>query len=131
LGFKCRFDGGDAYDKEATRLERLIIPVCPEQLGGLPTPRAKAEIAKGSGRDVLNGEANVIDSLGTDITEKFIQGAKEVLLSARLVGAKEAMLKENSPSCGVSTIKRGGLKIDGPGVTTALLIKEGIKVKGR
>jgi uncharacterized protein YbbK (DUF523 family) len=131
LGVKCRFDGADSYNKSVAEESGLFIPVCPEQLGGLPTPRAKAEITTGTGTDVIEGRSFVKDSEGADITERFLAGAKEVLKIARLVGAREAILKEKSPSCGVGCIKRGEELIEGPGVTTALLKREGIIVEGR
>jgi uncharacterized protein YbbK (DUF523 family) len=130
LGVKCRYDGTDAYHKELAKESALFIPVCPEQLAGLPTPRARAEITKGTGKDVLQGLGKVKDCEGLDISKNFIQGAKEVLRIARLTGAKRAILKEKSPSCGVEFIKRGNESKEGPGVTTALLIEKGIDVRG-
>lgn len=135
LGIKCRFDGASALDdklaEELSTKHTAFIPVCPEQLGGLPTPRPRAGITTGTGADVLNGQSPVIDSRDADVTENFIEGAKETLKIARLMGAKKAILKEGSPSCGLKFIKRAGEERPGPGVTAALLIKENIKVEGR
>lgn len=131
LGLKTRHDGKDAFSKEAAeRTGLLMIPVCPEQLAGLPTPRARAEITGGGGAEVLDGKARVLDSGGADITERFIAGAEEVLKIARLTRAKKALLKEKSPSCGVTFIKRENKTIEGTGVLTALLKREGIEVEG-
>jgi uncharacterized protein YbbK (DUF523 family) len=98
-----------------------LIPICPEQLGGLPTPREPAEI---------RGE-RVVTRSGKDVTENFKRGAKEVLKIAKLYGIKEAIMKQRSPSCGCGEIYDGtfsGKTIKGDGVTTTLLKKNGIKV---
>ncbi|MBI5588530.1 MAG: DUF523 domain-containing protein [Deltaproteobacteria bacterium] len=132
VGLKTRYDGEDALSGPAlSALKGTVpVPVCPEQLGGLSTPRPGCEITAGSGRDVLTGSSRVMDENGRDVTGNLLKGADEVLRIARLAGAKEAFLKENSPSCGVGSIKRGGTAIDGSGVTAALLEKSGIKVRG-
>jgi uncharacterized protein YbbK (DUF523 family) len=132
LGLRTRYDGKDAFSMEAlTLLEgRVAVPVCPEQLGGLPTPRTRAAITSGNGLDVLDGTAEVINETGADVTVKFIKGAMDTLQIARLCGAQEAYLKEKSPSCGTSLICRGGACVNGMGVTAVLLMKEGIAVKG-
>ncbi len=132
LGLRTRYDGGDAFSMEAAALleGRIVVPVCPEQLGGLPTPRPRAEITGGGGEDVLEGAAWVLDEHGVDVTMKFMKGAMDVLQIARLSGAREAYLKEKSPSCASSVICRGGACVKGMGVTAALLEREGITVKG-
>jgi len=132
LGLKTRYDGTDALDKDALSLlkGRLVVPVCPEQLGGLPTPRPRAEITTGGGLDVIESRARVFAETGVDVTEEFLKGAAATLRIARLTGAREACLKEKSPSCGSSVICRGSERVQGMGVTAALLIKEGIIVKG-
>jgi len=132
LGLRTRYDGNDAFSMEAAALleGRVAVPVCPEQLGGLPTPRAKAAITSGNGMAVLDGTADVLDETGEDVTVKFVKGAMDTLQIARLCGAEEAFLKEKSPSCGVSLICRAGACVNGMGVTAALLMKEGITVKG-
>jgi len=110
--------------------ERLV-PVCPEQLGGLPTPREPAWIVGGDGSDVLKGGAKVISRSGGDVTENFRRGAEEALRIAKLFGAREAILKARSPSCGCGKIREpfsfDKLK-EGDGVTAALLKKNGIRV---
>lgn len=132
LGIQTRHDGGHARCEEALRrlAGRVAIPVCPEQLGGLPTPRPRASIQSGSGADVLAGRSHVTDSNGEDVTSRFIAGAQAVLQIARLTGATEAFLKEKSPSCGVTSIKRDDEVINGSGVTATMLKEAGIKVVG-
>ena len=132
LGVKCRYDGKDALSLEVDTLlkDATPIPVCPEELGGLPTPRKKAEIVGGSGQDVLEATAKVIDEEGTDVTAEFLKGAKEVLKIAQAHNATLALLKEGSPSCDVNIISRDGVTVEGVGVTTAILKGSGIKVVG-
>lgn len=130
LGLSTRHDGGHARDEAVLKKAALAIPVCPEQLGGFCTPRPQAEIRGGSGRNVLDGHASVVDGKGRDVTEGFLRGARETLLVARITGAKAAFLKEKSPSCGVKMIYRGGRLASGPGVTAALLEREGIRIEG-
>ncbi len=121
LGAPCRYDGRDkANPSLKTLLEgRIPVPVCPEQLGGLPTPRPPAGLVGGDGFDVLNGTAKVIDDRGRDVTEQFKQGARAALLLARSSGARSCILKARSPSCGVRGLT---------GVTAALCILEGLEV---
>jgi len=122
-GFNCRFDRTNRLNEYVKKLiERgEAIPVCPEQLGGLPVPRLPAEQIEGK----------VYDKEGKDVTENFIIGACEVLRIAQNYGCKEAILKSNSPSCGSGQIYDGTFTrtlIKGDGITTALLKKNGIKV---
>jgi uncharacterized protein YbbK (DUF523 family) len=123
LGVKCRYDGRSALNRKVIMLLKAetLIPVCPEQLGGLPTPREPAEI---------RGE-RVITRSGRDVTENFKRGAKEVLKIAKLYGIKEAIMKQGSPSCGSGRIYDGtfsGKTVKGDGVTAAMLKEHGIKV---
>jgi uncharacterized protein YbbK (DUF523 family) len=132
-GIHCRYDQKHNRIAEIQELVRKgeAIPVCPEQMGGLPTPRNPAEIVGGDGYDVLDGKARVIDNQGNDVTEAFVRGAYEALEMAKTLGATEAILKERSPSCGSCMIYDGqfrGQKKPGVGVTTALLKRHGIKV---
>jgi uncharacterized protein YbbK (DUF523 family) len=130
LGVNCRYDGGNCLTAEV--IEELgshpVVPVCPEQLGGLPTPRPAAEIAGGSGEDVLDGRARVLTEQGGDVTDQFLRGAQETLRIARLSRAARVLLKQRSPSCGCGQICRGGKTLPGDGVTAALLKREGIVV---
>ena len=136
LGAKCRFDSKSKANKKIIELSKkeTLIPVCPEHLGGLPTPRESAGIHGGTGYDVLEGKATVRTvNNGTDVTENFVKGANAVLQIAKCMNIKEVILKQKSPSCGCG--KTWQLDdcftnhiIDGDGVTTALLKKNSIKV---
>ena len=132
VGIKSRYNGKNSLRRRLIqRLKKhLLIPVCPEQLGGLPTPRPKAEIVGGDGKDVLEKNAAVFDEKGRDVTGNFKKGAKEVLKIARLTGSTRAFLKEKSPSCGVTMIVSGEGKIPGIGVTAAFLKKKGLDIEG-
>ena len=99
-----------------------LVPVCPEQLGGLPTPRPRSEIESGDGSDVLDGRSRVIDAEGAEVTERFLRGARLTAELAQLAGARRAIFKEGSPSCGVSRIRRADSDLEGSGVTTASLL---------
>ncbi len=116
---------------ELVRQGRAIL-VCPEQLGGLPTPRLAAEIVDGaSGGSVLDGEGRVLDTSGGDVTANYLRGAREALKAARLAGSKVAILKARSPSCGKDRIHDGtfsGVLRDGSGVTAELLRREGLEI---
>jgi len=129
LGVNCRYDGKNSFREEL--LEKLkdcaIIPVCPEQLGGLTTPRPPAQINEGSGIDVLMKSAKVLrieDKV--DVTEQYVKGSEAALYLAKLFGVNEAYLKEKSPACGVHFIKKGDEKVTGSGVCAALLRSEGL-----
>lgn len=108
------------------------MPVCPETLGGLPTPRPPAEIAAAQdGGDVLDRAARVVTRQGEDVTEAFIAGAEATLAKARAAGAELALLIDRSPSCGGLAIYDGsfaGRQRPGEGVTAALLRRHGIRV---
>jgi uncharacterized protein YbbK (DUF523 family) len=120
-------------------IQRLVaeghaVAICPEVAGGLPIPRLPAEIQGGDGQDVLEGRAKVVRQDGVDITEAFIKGAHQALSLARKVGAKKAILKARSPSCGVTFIHDGsftGALREGMGVVAALLKREGIELEER
>ncbi len=123
LGCACRYDGGSCRDGRVLALkdEWDMIPVCPEQLGGLCTPRAPSERV---GDGVL-----MVD--GTDVTKQYMQGALTVLYIAETLGADTALLKAKSPSCGKGLIYDGtftGNKIPGNGVAAQLLLDHGISV---
>ncbi|CAM4331822.1 hypothetical protein BAMA_10765 [Bacillus manliponensis] len=132
-GIACRYDGNDNL---ISKIEKLLqneeaTLVCPEVLGGLPTPRPPAEIVGGNGDDVLDGTARVIDQHGNDVTDAFVQGAYEALEKIKPLAPELIILKERSPSCGSSTIYTGefnGNKKDGYGVTTALFRRYGFIV---
>jgi uncharacterized protein YbbK (DUF523 family) len=133
LGVDCKYNGGNNQTKLC--FEELkdvtFIPVCPEQLGGLSTPRLPSEIIDGDGNDVLDGKARVLNNKGEDVTRHFSKGAEETLRLAKLYNCEAAVLKQRSPSCGSSLIYDGSFKgkiKDGDGVTAALLKRNGIKV---
>jgi uncharacterized protein YbbK (DUF523 family) len=134
LGIRCTWSGDDKYkNNQAVELSKLetLIPVCPEQLGELPTPRAPQEIQGGTGDDVLNGKCKVMNKNGEDVTRQFVTGAEETLKITRQLNIKEFIAKSGSPSCGCGQIHDGtfsGTLIDGDGVTTALLRRNGIKI---
>lgn len=129
LGVRCRYDGGSRVHPEALRLATQggLVPVCPEQLGGLATPRTPAEIVGGDGNDVLEGRARVVDESGRDVTEAFLRGARETVALCRILGIDEVLLKSRSPSCGVGQVYHGTELIEGDGVTAAFLRREGIR----
>ncbi|MEM4724053.1 MAG: DUF523 domain-containing protein [Candidatus Hadarchaeum sp.] len=121
LGIGCRYDGRSNPTPQVLALlsKELLIPVCPEQLGGLPTPREPAE---------PHGE-RIITISGKDVTENFIRGAEQVLYLAKLFGIQEAILKQGSPSCGCGQVYdlRGNI-LTRDGVTVSLLKQHGIRV---
>lgn len=125
LGLKCRYD---AKEKKLPEIEKLIeiynlIPVCPEQLGGLPTPRIPAERVNNK----------VVNQAGVDVTKEYQLGAEEALKVAKLYNCKKAILKEKSPSCGCGKIYDGTFSknlIVGNGITADLLLKNGIEIFG-
>lgn len=127
LGVCCRYDGrGNPSAQVLDLLKRddlELIPVCPEQLGGLPTPRLPSERV----------EDRIINRAGEDVTDQFQRGAAEALRLARSYGCDVAVLKERSPSCGCGRIYDGsftGTLTEGNGVTTELLLSAGIQVVG-
>ena len=130
LGRQCRFDGRDKFTPElAFLLEgRKVIAVCPEELGGLGTPRAACHITGGDGADVLDGRARVIDANGIDRTQEFLSGARAAIEQLQTAGAREAVLKERSPSCGVNRVYRDGALVPGQGVFAAWLTRNGVAV---
>ena len=134
IGCECRYDQKSCLDEDLEQLlrEGKVIPVCPEQLGGLPTPRPPAEIIGGDGFDVLDGRARIVDQTGNDVTNEFLAGAQQALKLAKTVGATSAILKENSPSCGSLFVYDGsfsGKKVPGVGLTAALFKRNGIEVR--
>ena len=125
MGVACRYDG---KRQPMEHLEKLmqnyhLIPVCPEQLGGLATPRTPAERV---------GD-RVLTAAGRDVTAAYNAGAEEALRLAKLYGCTKALLKERSPSCGHGKIYDGAFSrtlTDGSGVTAQLLTEHGITVYG-
>ncbi|MFA7170382.1 MAG: DUF523 domain-containing protein [Candidatus Paceibacterota bacterium] len=132
-GVNCAWNGQTKTSKKAVELVKKgeAIPICPEQLGGLSTPRIPQEIQGGSGEDVLTGKCKVVNKRDEDVTAQFIRGAEEALKIAKLVGATEFIAKSKSPSCGCGLTHDGtfsGTLVAGNGVTTALLKQNGVRV---
>ena len=132
VGLNTRYNGKAYRIKNFQRLvaQGKAIPVCPEQLGGLPTPREPVELIGGDGEDLLKGKIKAIGQSGKDYTRNLLRGTDEVLKIAAMLKTKEAFLKDGSPSCGCSYIKAGNKRIKGRGVTAAALLKAGIRVQG-
>lgn len=133
LGLNTKYDGKTNTDALLQKYSAMgkFIPVCPEQLGGLPTPRAPVEIIGGTGQDVLSGRCVAQGEQGEAVTKEFILGAKEVLKIVEMVPVTAAILKERSPSCGVNYIYDGSfshLIKSGQGVTAALLKEYNIPI---
>ena len=135
LGRKVRYDGNDLPAPvdipEQWVVQGRVISVCPEVDAGMGIPRAAAEICCGDGYDVWAGTATVVCDNGSDVTSSFKKGAEIALKLCKKYNIRFAVLAENSPSCGSSTIYDGsftGRKISGSGVTAALLENNGIKV---
>ncbi|AWM94912.1 DUF523 domain-containing protein [Pseudomonas sp. 31-12] len=134
LGHRVRYDGGASgpFDQLQQWLdEGRVVPLCPEVAGGLPTPRAAAEIPGGQGGEVLDGHASVINTEGEDVSAEFLSGAYQALELVQKHGIRIAVLKANSPSCGNLLTYDGtfsGVKVSGEGVTAALLRRHGVQV---
>ncbi|WP_338583742.1 DUF523 domain-containing protein [Pseudomonas sp. MAG733B] len=134
LGHRVRYDGGASgpFDQlQAWLDEGRVVPLCPEVAGGLPTPRAAAEIPGGQGSEVLEGHASVITTEGEDVSAQFLSGAYQALELVQQHGIRIAILKANSPSCGNLLTYDGtfsGVKVSGEGVTAALLKRHGVLV---
>lgn len=136
LGWECRYDGKSNLEKASTELleeykNGNLLPVCPEQLGGLPTPRSGARILTGDGNDALDGKTRILTDDEQDVTKQYIEGAYETLKIAQQMNIKEAILKQKSPSCGNGYTQGGQTRttVEGDGVTTALLKRNGITIK--
>ena len=125
MGVKCRYDGKQKKIPELDRLveKYVLIPVCPEVLGGLPTPRVPSE---------RRGEA-VVTRDGRDVTENYRLGARETLRICQMTHTDCALLKERSPSCGFGSIYDGtftGTLCPGDGVCAGLLKQHAVRVYG-
>ena len=125
LGVDCKYNGSNnKLDDEiihSLKEKYNLIPVCPEIMGGMPTPRNPVEITDGK----------VFDNDGVEFTKEFEKGSEEVVKLAKLYDATIAILKENSPSCGSNYIYDGTFnhqKIKGMGIAAHKLSKENIKL---
>ena len=125
FGEPCRYDGASRVDRQVLELHRVghnLIPVCPEVLGGLDTPRAPAE---------LQPDGRVVNREGEDMTAAYWAGAEAALAIARANGCTVAVLKARSPSCGCGEVYDGtftGTLTPGWGVAARLLREAGITV---
>lgn len=132
-GVNCRHDSRIIENKKIKELviRRKALPLCPEVLGGRSVPRAPAEIIGGTAEDVINGLAKIKDISGNDVTNETMTGVMVVVATVKRLGIKKAILKTKSPTCGKGKIFDGtfsGKLIDGNGVLTTILLKEGIEV---
>jgi len=128
-GCKCRYDGSDCADEKVCALVKAgkAFPVCPEQLGGMHTPRGPHELVRGA-----DGAERVIGKAGDDTTKEYTEGAQRTLQICKALGVTEAIMKAGSPSCGSGMIYDGsfsGKQIPGDGLTARLLKQNGIMVK--
>ena len=125
-GIACRYDGKCKNNEIVNKLikEGRAIPLCPEQLGGLPTPREPSECK------IIDGEIRVYTKSGEDVTDEFYSGAEQVLEFAKKYGIKKAILQKNSPSCGLKTYDGTFTETlaDYSGITAQILQDNGIEV---
>lgn len=137
-GALCRYDGCaqrpavlDAFEAALDAIpDAEPVPFCPEEEGGLGTPRPPAWIEAESAEAVLTGRDRVVTGDGRDVTGGFVAGAEGALAVCEREGIELAILKERSPSCGSSQTHVDDRVVDGPGVTTQLLRNHGIVVRG-
>lgn len=127
VGINCKYSGGNNFNQKIFDLVKKgeAILICPEQLGGLETPRNPVELK------FIDGKRYAIDNEGKNVTENFERGATEVLKLAKSLNINKAILQPRSPSCGVNKIYSGNFDnklIDGNGILADLLIKNGIDV---
>ncbi len=129
LGYRCRYNGEVLEKREIPEPDAAIIPVCPEELGDLSTPRSPSFFEDNhTGADILHGQGRIVSEEGEDRTAAFMKGAKKTLEIAMKTGAEKAYLKERSPSCGCRTVYVGQTCVPGIGVTAALLKENGIRI---
>ena len=125
LGLRCRYDGQSKPNAKVLALGEMhtLVPCCPEQLGGLPTPRSPSE---------WQGE-RIVNKAGQDVTEQYLRGGEEAVRLARTLGCQAAVLKERSPACGSREIYDGsftGALRPGKGSAAKALEAAGIPVFG-
>lgn len=131
LGAACRYDG---KEKGLVRIRELVatkqvVPICPEAAAGLGIPRPKVELSGGDGAAVWRGEARAVTvEGGEERSEAFKRGARMALEAAERFGARVAILKERSPSCGSREVHVEGVAVAGEGITASLLREAGIVV---
>jgi uncharacterized protein YbbK (DUF523 family) len=123
MGVNCKYNGGNNYDPKVAEFlkDYEIVLICPEVMGGLPTPRVPSEIKDG----------RVVNKDGKDVTDFFVTGAEETLFLAKKYNIKKALLKTKSPSCGNGKIYDGTFTdtlTKGDGITAKLLKENGIEI---
>lgn len=132
LGLATRYDGTDGFNQSVadylTSNDLIPIPICPEQLAGLSTPRPKCWFSSGDGCSILKGSGEICDETGHRVTALFVGAAQKCRKIAELTNSNLAILKQRSPSCGSRQIHRNGELVEGMGVTAALLKEAGIRV---
>lgn len=130
-GFNTRYDGTNSKDRRIVKLvlSGKAIPVCPEQLGGLPTPRSPVQFINNDVALASGQKNRAVGRDGIDYTMALLKGAEETLRIARIFHIKAAIFKDGSPSCGVTYVWISGKKSHGKGITSALLEQNGIEVK--
>lgn len=127
VGINCKYNGENNYNEKVFNMvkEGKAIPVCPEQLGGLTTPREPSEIK------IIDGKRYVINSQGIDVTKEFEKGAEEVLALVKKLDIKKAILQTRSPSCGKGKVYSGSFDrnlVKGNGILVDLLLENNIEV---
>lgn len=132
-GVNCKYSGENNLNEDCLNLleQDQAILICPEQLGGLTTPRDPVEIIGDAKSIITKGIGKVITKEGKDVTAAFLRGGKETIKIAKASGTIAAILKDGSPSCGCNYIYDGtftGEKIEGEGITCAMLKEAGIEV---
>tara|TARA_B100001750_G_C15504182_1_gene599249 strand:- start:1304 stop:1753 length:450 start_codon:yes stop_codon:yes gene_type:complete len=129
LGKKCRYDGSSNPSDQLSALtgDREVVAVCPEEMGGLGTPRLAACL-DGKAADIIAGKGQVVDCSGGDVTEAFLNGARKTTAITKTHHVTLAILKERSPSCGVYQVYEKGILVEGRGVTTEMLVRQGIPI---
>lgn len=127
VGINCKYNGKNNYNEKALELVKSgqAIPICPEQLGGLTTPRNPSEIK------TINNKRYVINNKNEDVIDEFVRGANEVLKLAKELDVEKVILQSRSPSCGVGKIYSGNFDrklVDGNGILAQMLIDNDIEV---
>ena len=123
LGIDCKYNGKNNYNQKVIDYlkDKEVIPICPEIMGGLSTPRPPSERI----------ENRIMNNEGKDVTNEYLKGAEQVLKLSKLLNVKKALLKAKSPSCGKGKIYDGtfnGILIEGNGITVELLQKNNIEI---
>ena len=130
LGVDCRYDAASNENSQILDIWKKEggLVLCPEQLGGMTTPRRPSTLRHGDGRAVLDGKAALVNDAGESVTECFLKGAREADRLAGLAGVEVAYLKAGSPSCGSKRTNIDWKRGPGCGVTAALLERRGIRI---